>query len=30
VESHLKKLVKEDRVTEAAQPGTPSRWTLRG
>jgi glyoxylase-like metal-dependent hydrolase (beta-lactamase superfamily II) len=30
VESHLKKLVKENRVTEAAQPGAPSRWTLRG
>ena len=29
VESHLKKLVKEDRVAEAVQPNAPSRWTLR-
>ena len=29
VESHLKKLVKENRVAEAVQPNAPSRWTLR-
>jgi glyoxylase-like metal-dependent hydrolase (beta-lactamase superfamily II) len=29
VESHLKKLAKENRVAEAVQPNTPSRWTLR-
>jgi hydroxyacylglutathione hydrolase len=28
VESHLKKLVRDGRVTEAVQPDAPSRWTL--
>jgi hypothetical protein len=30
VESHLKKLIKDGRVTEIALPNAPSRWALLG